>query len=135
MSFVVDSSALIAILKGEEDVEAIGLLLVSEATRYMSAGSLMECGTVIGRKLGSAGLSNMWTLLADTQVEITPVDRIQAEMGTDAYMRFGKGSGHKANLNFGDCFAYALAKTHRLPLLFKGDDFIHTDIEPALRPA
>lgn len=52
-----------------------------------------------------------------------------------AYSRYGRGSGHPARLNMGDCFSYALAKSRNLPLLFKGDDFIHTDIEPALKPA
>ena len=67
--------------------------------------------------------------------EIPPFSAGEASVGAEAFQKFRRGSGHPAKLNFGDCFAYALAKTRRLPLLFKGDDFVHTDIEPALKPA
>ena len=135
MSFIVDSSVIIAILTREDDLERVAAFLLSDAPKFVSAGTLMESGTVVGRKIGSEGLANLRTLLEKTQIETVPFDASQAEVGVQAYMRFGKGSGHRAELNFGDCFSYALAKTRNLPLLFKGDDFIHTDIEPALKPA
>ena len=135
MSFIVDSSVIIAILTREDDVEPVAAFLLSDVPKFVSASTLMESGAVVGRKIGSEGLANLRTLLDKTQIETVPFDASQAEVGVQAYMRFGKGSGHKAKLNFGDCFSYALARISNLPLLFKGDDFIHTDIEPALKPA
>jgi len=101
--------------------------------RYLSAGSLLECGIVIGSKHGEAGLSALRELCTGLSLETVAVDSHQSRIGYESHRRFGRGSGHRAGLNFGDCFAYALAKSRNLPLLFKGDDFIHTDIEPALK--
>ena len=84
-------------------------------------------------KLGPAGLNEFEGLTDRLDMDIVAFDREQAHVGVEAHRRFGRGSGHPAKLNFGDCFAYALAKTRNLPLLFKGDDFINTDVEPALR--
>jgi len=135
MSFVVDTSAIVAILKLESDATDYASMLTSAAPRFISAGTSFECGIVVNRALGAQGLANLRTLLEGTQVETVPFDSVQSEVGLRAYLAYGRGSGHRARLNFGDCFAYALAKTRKLPLLFKGDDFIHTDIEPALKPA
>jgi ribonuclease VapC len=135
MSFVVDTSAIVAIMKRDGDAIEYASMLASATPRFMSAGTKFECGIVVGRELGPKGLANLGMLLAGTNVETVPFDDEQSEVGLNGYLTYGRGSGHKAGLNFGDCFAYALAKTRRLPLLFKGDDFIHTDIEPALRPA
>ena len=70
-------------------------------------------------------------MIVRTEIIVEPVTREQAEIARAAYRDFGKGSGHAAGLNFGDCFAYALAKAMREPLLFKGDDFSHTDVAVA----
>lgn len=71
------------------------------------------------------------SLLLRLHVQIEPVTAFQSDIAFDAFRRFGKGGGHKAGLNFGDCFAYALARERGAPLLFKGDDFAHTDVTPA----
>ncbi|WP_274626798.1 type II toxin-antitoxin system VapC family toxin [Arvimicrobium flavum] len=132
MSFVTDSSAIIAILKRETDAEVYASKLALDVPKFISAGSLLECGVVVGRGLGTGALANMNVLLRGANIEPVAFDPAQYEVGLNAYLLYGRGSGHRANLNFGDCFSYALAKTRGLPLLFKGDDFIHTDVEPAL---
>ena len=71
-------------------------------------------------------------LLREASIDIEPVDEIQAKLARQAYRTFGRGSGHPARLNLGDCFAYALARRRGEPMLFKGNDFVHTDITPAL---
>lgn len=83
---------------------------------------------------GEVGPRAVQELCAGLLLEVVPVD-MQVHIGYEAFLQYGRGSSHRASLNFGDCFAYALAKTRNLPLLFKGDDFIHTDIVPALSPA
>jgi ribonuclease VapC len=135
MSFVIDTSAIVAIMKLETDATAYASMLASNAPRYISAGTKFECGIVVGGRLGPEALANLRMLLEGTQVETVPFDSEQSVVALRGYIRYGRGSRHKAGLNFGDCFAYALAKTRNLPLLFKGDDFIHTDVEPALRPS
>ena len=135
MSIVVDSSAIMVILKLEEDAARIGACLIQAERRWTSVASYIECGVVLSRHFGRDGLARLPELMARAGIETVAVDDQQAEIAIEAYLRFGKGSGHRANLNFGDCFAYALAKTQNLPLLFKGEDFIHIDIEPALKPA
>lgn len=130
-----DSSAIVAILKQEEDASRIALVLAEERRLLMSAGSYIECAIVADSKLGVQGLKAFDALLAHLKVELVPVDERQARLGVEAHRRFGRGSGHPAKLNFGDCFSYALARSRGLPLLFKGGDFVHTDIQPALKPA
>ena len=132
---VVDTSVLIAVLKNEPDAPRMIECMATASERRISAGSILECGIVLGAKYGEAGLEAMRELCAGLSLDIVPVDAEQSRTGYEAFRRFGRGSKHRANLNFGDCFAYALAKTHNLPLLFKGDDFVHTDIRPALKPA
>ena len=132
---VVDTSVLIALLKDEDDASALAQCMATAPARYVSAGSMLECGIVIGAFYGDFGLEAMRKLESSLQLETVPFDANQSRTGYEAFRRYGRGSKHPANLNFGDCFAYALAKTRNLPLLFKGDDFIHTDIEPALKPA
>jgi ribonuclease VapC len=133
MSFVVDTSAIIAIMKLESDAAEYASILASAAPRFISAGTRFECAIVVGRELGTKGLANLEILLEGTNVETVPFDGEQSELGLQGYLTYGRGSGHKAKLNFGDCFSYALAKTRDLPLLFKGDDFIHTDIASKLK--
>jgi ribonuclease VapC len=132
---VIDTSVLIALLKVEHDAPELIQCMAAAPARYVSAGSMLECGIVIGSKYGDVGLSAMRELCSSLALEVVPFDADQSRVGYEAFRRYGRGSKHPAKLNFGDCFAYALAKTRNLPLLFKGDDFIHTDIEPALKPA
>ena len=131
---VVDTSVLIALLKDEDDASALAQCMATAPARYVSAGSMLECGIVIGAFYGDFGLEAMRKLESSLQLETVPFDADQSRTGYEAFRRYGRGSKHPAKLNFGDCFAYALAKTRNLPLLFKGDDFIHTDIVPALKP-
>lgn len=128
---VVDTSAVIAFLRNEPEAERIQERL--EVGRcHMSAVTLFECRTVLLRRFGLAMLAEFELLFQRAGMAVIPFDERQAEAAYEAYRRFGKGSGHRAQLNLADCAAYALARTLGMPLLFKGDDFTHTDIEPAL---
>lgn len=132
MKLVVDTSVVIAVLRAEDDALPLLEVLGTASQRVMSAGSYLEAGVVLTRS--GSRLSILDEFVARAEIEISAVSRLEAQTGLRAYQQYGRGSGHRANLNFGDCFAYALAKTHNLPLLFKGDDFPHTDVEPALKP-
>ncbi|MER2534880.1 MAG: type II toxin-antitoxin system VapC family toxin [Rhizobiaceae bacterium] len=132
---VIDTSVVIAVLKNEPDAATLIRRMAAASVRHMSAGSIVECGIVVGANYGDAGLEAMRQLCASLSLDVIPVDADQARTGYEAFRRYGRGSGHPANLNFGDCFSYALARTRHLPLLFKGDDFIHTDVVPALKVA
>ena len=98
--------------------------------RLLSAANLLEAAIVIESRKGEAGGRELDLLIYRTQIEIVDVDQDQAELARSAWRRFGKGR-HPAALNYGDCFAYALAKSREAPLLFIGDDFAQTDIERA----
>jgi ribonuclease VapC len=97
----------------------------------MSAANYLEAGIVVDANRNPLLSRRLDDLLVQTEIEVEPVTREQAEIARAAYRDFGKGSGHPAGLNFGDCFAYALAKSTREPLLFKGDDFSRTDVAVA----
>ena len=129
MSIVVDSSALMAIALREPSIEAIERILRPIQDPLVSAATWLETSIVIdGRREPS--LSRRWDDLSQQlQLLVVDVTERQARIARDAYRDFGKGSGHPVGLNFGDCFAYALARERRLPLLAVGDDFRHTDIE------
>ena len=126
---IVDTSVIIAILKDEPDAARIGDVLGRSEVCRMSAVNYVETGVVIDGN-GNAVLSRrLDDLLRDVEIGIEPVTVNQARIAREAYRDFGKGR-HRAGLNFGDCFSYALAKVMGEPLLFKGDDFTHTDITP-----
>lgn len=130
----VDTSAIFAFLAGESEAEDIARRMYGEVV-LVCAPTWAETGIVVSKRLGLDGLDRLQQLANALQFDVVAFDRDLADAAVNAHRRFGRGSGHPANLNFGDCFAYALAKTRNLPLLFKGDDFIHTDIQPALKPA
>ena len=94
----------------------------------MSSANYLEVAIVIDANRNPLLSRRLDDLLLQTEIAVEPVTREQADIARAAYRDFGKGSGHPAALNFGDCFAYALAKSMREPLLFKGDDFSHTDV-------
>lgn len=129
---IVDSSALIAILKEEPGSDILSEVLDSADSPSMSAANYLESG-VVADGYRNAVLSRRLDELTDRfSIQIEPVTADQARIARQAYRDYGKGSGHPANLNFGDCFSYALARDKREPILFKGDDFLHTDLRSAL---
>lgn len=132
---VVDTSVLVAILRAEDDAEKMLLALGTAQKPLMSASTYVEAGLVMSNDESPRGFERLNLLIEKVAIEIVSIGRTEAIVAIEAHQRFGRGSGHRAKLNFGDCFAYALAKSRNMPLLFKGDDFVHTDIEPALKPA
>jgi ribonuclease VapC len=132
---VIDSSALLAVLLDEADAPAIARAIETRSPRLLSAASLLEIAIVIESRKSEAGGRELDLLLSRAAIEIVAVDQHQAEIARLAWRNFGKGR-HPAALNFGDCFAYALARSRDLPLLFRGNDFSQTDIAAvALPPA
>jgi ribonuclease VapC len=129
---VVDSSVIIAILRDEPDAGRFIAALDAASDPRMSAASYVEAAIVVDSARDPVASRRFDELVAEAALVIEPVTQAQARMARDAYRDFGRGSGHKAGLNFGDCFTYALAKATGEPLLFKGDDFPHTDVTPAL---
>jgi len=127
---IVDSSALIAILRNESDAAAIAEALQQAPIRRISTVTYVEAAVVADNDRNPLLTRRFDNLIRDAQVLVEPVTARQAEIARQAYRDFGKGR-HKAGLNFGDCFAYALAKEMDEPLLFKGNDFKHTDVEVA----
>jgi ribonuclease VapC len=125
---VIDTSALIALLLNEEDAGRLAQAIEGDSLRLLSAANLVETSIVIESRKGEAGGRELDLLLYRAAIEIVPVDHDQAEIARIAWRRFGKGR-HPAGLNYGDCFAYALAKSRRQSLLFQGDDFSRTDID------
>ena len=125
---IVDSSALIAILRNEPDASAIAEALQEAPFRHISAVTYVEAAVVADNGRNPLLSRRFDNLIRDAQVSVEPVTPRQAEIARQAYRDFGKGR-HKAGLNFGDCFAYALAKEMDEPLLFKGTDFARTDVE------
>jgi ribonuclease VapC len=124
---IADTSALIAILRREAEGPRFSSLLLEAPTAKISAGTAIELGIIAERERGTDELQE---LLADLDLEMVPVDVVQIGFAIDGFRRFGKGR-HPAALNLGDLFAYALARALDEPLLFKGDDFIHTDVKRA----
>ena len=124
---IIDTSALVAILDQEPEAERIVRTLASAPERTLSAANLVEVGIVMQARRGDDGARDLDLLLAKLRVEIAAVTASQADIARKAFRRFGRGR-HAANLNFGDCFAYALAKDKSAPLLFKGNDFGQTDV-------
>ena len=129
---IVDSSAIVAILKDEPEADHFHIALAEASAVAMSTASYVETSIVIDR-LANPGLSQrLDDLLANYSVTLVSFSESQAHLARAAYREFGKHSGHAARLNLGDCFAYALAKERGEPLLFKGDDFAQTDVVAAL---
>lgn len=125
---VIDTSALVAILRAEDDAAAFVHAIEQDAVRRLSAASYVELGAVIDGSRDPVASRRVDELLGAMKVTIEPVSAEQARLARAAYADFGRGSGHRAALNYGDCFAYALARACDEPLLCKGDDFAHTDI-------
>lgn len=125
---IVDSSALLAILRAEPGALRYAQAIENVTPRRISAANFLETAIVIDGSRDPVASRRFDELIHAAGIIIEPVTREQAIIAREAYRDFGKGSGHPAQLNFGDCFAYALAKATGEPLLFKGNDFRHTDI-------
>jgi ribonuclease VapC len=128
---VVDTSAFFAILADEPERPRFVEAIASADRCVISAATWVEISIVVSARFGPAGSHYLSAFLSRAGVDTLPLDREQADTAIDAYTRFGKGN-HPAGLNYGDCFSYALASILNVPLLFKGDNFIHTDIQGAL---
>lgn len=124
---IVDSSVFVAVLMAEPDADELSDVLETRSFA-VSAATLTESMIVLRGKGGEEKVRALDDLLREAAGLIVPLDEGQARLASDAYRRYGRGSGHPARLNYGDCFSYALAITRDEPLLFKGDDFIHTDV-------
>lgn len=127
----VDTSALIAILRNESDAAAYAEAIARAGVRRLSAANYVETAAVIDGSRDPVASRRFDDLVREAGLVIEAVTPAQARIARDAYRDFGRGSGHPAQLNFGDCFAYALARDKNEPLLFKGTDFSRTDITPA----
>jgi ribonuclease VapC len=127
----VDTSALIAVTNHEPERARFLLLLASEDRRLISAVSLLETRMVVYGRFGVVGIERLETWLNVMPLEVVPFDEAQAAAAFAAFTIYGKGFNPRSRLNFCDCVAYALAKTFNVRLLFKGDDFLATDVSPA----
>ena len=133
----VDDSAIVAILTREPDADALADALDGARSPITSPIAVFEAALGICRKRHASvaeAHADVAEFLATAGVRTVPISDKEAEMALDAFSRYGKGRGHPAQLNLGDCFAYAIARNYRTSLLFKGDDFDKTDIHPAVAP-
>jgi ribonuclease VapC len=129
---IADTSAIIAILTEEGDAAVYAQAIASADVRRLSAASYLECGIVLDSQRDPIISRGLDELLQEAEFVVEPVTERQARLARQAYADFGKGSGHPAGLNFGDCLSYALALDLREPLLWQGDDFGHTGVQSAL---
>ena len=132
----VDASAIVAILTREPDADALADLLESARSPITSPIAIFEAALGICRKRHASveeAEADVREFLEVAAIRAVSITETEAETALAAFSRYGKGRGHPAQLNLGDCFAYAVAKNHRTALLFKGDDFSKTDIAPAAR--
>jgi ribonuclease VapC len=131
---IVDTSALIAILRAEPDAALMAQELAGAECVRLSTANFVEAAAVIDGSQDPIASRRYDDLLREAGIVLEPVTEAQARLARQAYRDFGKGSGHPAQLNFGDCFAYALAKDVDEPLLYKGTDFAATDVASVVQP-
>jgi len=128
---VIDTSALVAMLNDEPEAQRFEAAVEADHVRLISAAAYLETAIVIETRFGEPGGRELDLWLHRAAVDLVAVDADQADAARLAYRMYGKGR-HRGGLNYGDCFAYALAKVSGQPLLFKGDDFARTDIRAVL---
>jgi ribonuclease VapC len=129
---IVDTSAIVAILRDEPDAESFASAIAVARIRRVSAVNYVEAAAVIDGSRNPIASRRFDDFFREASFSVEAVTFDQARIAREAYKDFGKGSGHPAQLNFGDCFAYALAKAMSEPILFKGRDFKQTDLTSAL---
>lgn len=128
---IVDTSAIVAIVLDEPHSEQLAELVLDATAPKMSAATAVEVSAVLTRRLRPEDQRRVERLLDEWEIELVAFDAEQAAIASRAYRDFGRGSGHPAALNLGDCYSYALADVTGEPLLFVGDDFVHTDVTAA----
>ena len=128
---IIDTSAVLTILRAKPEALSYARAIESAERRRISAANFLEAAIVIDGSRDPVASRRFDEFVAAAGLSIEPVTEEQARVARDAFRDFGRGSGHPARLNFGDCFAFALSKVTEEPLLFKGNDFAHTDIRPA----
>jgi ribonuclease VapC len=128
----VDTSVLLTIILGEPEKEAFAQRIAMARTVLMSTASVLEARIVVYNRKSQAGLDQLNQLFSQFPIDLIAPDQEQIDLATQAFLTYGKGNRHKAQLNFGDLFSYALAKSRNIPLLYKGEDFAHTDVRSAL---
>ncbi len=126
---VIDTSAIAAILFDEPERASFNRMIEAAERRLISAPTLLESTLVVESRKGERGRAELELFIHEARLEVVAFDRNQADLAARAWRTYGKGR-HPAGLNYGDCFAYALAKASRAPLLFKGSDFAQTDVAP-----
>lgn len=129
---IVETSALVAIVTDEPDAQRYYEAMRASASSQISAASYLEAAIVVDSRRNPVMSRRLDELLESLDASVVPVNEAQARIARQAYRDFGKGSGHRAQLNFGDCFAYALAAEADEPLLYKGDDFTYAGARSAL---
>ena len=127
---IIDTSALLAILLREADAQRFAVAIHDAHVVRMSVANYLEAALHVDRHGDEVRRAMLDSIINECQIELEPVTIEQAHMARQAFVLFGKGR-HRAGLNFGDCFSYALAKAFREPLLFKGKDFVYTDLDAA----
>jgi len=125
---VLDTSALVAILQNEPERRKFNEAIESAETRSLSTASFLESSIVLESRFGADGVRDLDLFMAKAQIALVSVDAEQAHLARDGFRKYGKGR-HSAGLNYGDCFSYALARSLDEALLFKGQDFLQTDVE------
>ena len=128
MMIAADTSALMAVILNEPERQSFIRALTAASVVYISAPTLLETLMVAYGRRGNRARALVRHVMDISSFQVVPVDTAMAELAYDAFEIYGKGSGHPAQLNFGDTFSYALAKIKNVPLLFKGDDFSRTDV-------
>jgi ribonuclease VapC len=129
---VIDTSAIFAAIANETDSVKYRTAILSAPFRLISSVTLLETRLILFSRIGSNAIDTLDELIERARVNVIPLDQQQSDIAFDAFKRYGKGQRHPAQLNIVDCAAYALAQSRNLPLLFKGNDFSHTDIRSAL---
>jgi ribonuclease VapC len=128
---VIDTSILVAVILKEKGYEDLVFKMAEADTRYLSAASYLEASVVLLKRHSEGVELDLDRLIYESEIVIIPVTAVHARIGRQAYLKYGKGMMHPAQLNLGDCFAYALSKQRGEPLLFKGGDFSKTDVAVA----
>jgi len=129
---IIDTSAIVAILRAEPEAEAFARAIAEARSRRVSVVNFVEAAAVIDGSRDPIATRQFDELFREAHLVVESVTATQALVAGEAYREFGKGSGHPAGLNLGDCFAYALAKELGEPILFKGDDFKRIDLSGAI---